>query len=200
MCEGGPIVPGTTNLSRGGGGPVPCADAPEVYRGTPVSSHVLAATATISLLDGDLEISGQMDAKFGATRIDTDLSGAHVFVNSSLAILERTEPLLLAMQELGNEGINQAGLVDADFAKLRRLSAKYHLPGSWIASTGANNGSITLSAFNVGWIWRAQSEKFGLKTLDSEQRVMGTSNGLQAVHHEGWPNNLHMKLAVSLTF
>ena len=200
MCEGGPIVPGTTNLSRGGGGPVPCEDAPEVYRGTPVSSHVVSGTATISLLDGDLEISGQMDAKFGATRIDTDLSGAHVFVNSSLAILERTEPLLLAMQELGNEGINQAGLVDADFAKLRRLSAKYHLPASWIESTGANNGSITLSAFNVGWIWRAQSDKFGLKTLDSEQRVMGTSNGLQAVHHEGWPNNLHMKLAVSLTF
>lgn len=200
MCEGGPIIPGTTNLSRGGGGPVPCADAPEVYRGTPISSHILSATATISLLGGDLEVFGQVDAKFGAMRIDADLAGAHVFVNSSLAILERTEPLLLAMQELGNEGINQSGLVDADFAKLRRLSAKYHLPQSIVESTGANYGTVTLSAYNVGWIWRAQSEKFGLKTLDSEQRVMGTANGLQAVHHEGWPNNLHMKLAVSLTF
>lgn len=200
MCEGGPIIPGTMNLSRGGGGPVPCADAPEVYRGTPISSHVLSGTATVSLLGGDLELFGQVDAKFGAMRIDADLAGAHVFVNSSLAILERTEPLLLAMQELGNEGINQSGLVDADFAKLRRLSAKYHLPQSWADLTGANNGTITLSAFNVGWIWRAQSDKFGLKTLDSEQRVMGTANGLQAVHHEGWPNNLHMKLAVSLTF
>ena len=200
MCEGGDILPGGDVLSRGGGAPVPCDVAPEIYRGTPISPTIMSTNATIRLLDGNLEFYVQVDTKLGGTRIDANLAGAHVFVNSSLAILERTDPILLALQELAADGINQTGLVDADFARLRQVSATYHLPASWTGKIGGRNGTFTLSGYNVAWLWRAQDNTFGLKTLDSEARVTGRANGLQAVHHEGWPTELKVQASLRITY
>jgi len=200
MCEGGDIEPGGDVLSWGGGAPVPCDGAPEIYRGTPISPTIMSTNATLTLLGGDLEFYVQVDTKLGGTRIDANLAGAHVFVNSSLAILERTDPILLALQEMAADGINQTGLVDADFARLRHVSATYRLPDSWSGIIGGRNGTFTLSGYNVGWLWRAQSHKFGLKTLDSESRVTGRANGLQAVHHEGWPTELKVRASLRITY
>ena len=65
---------------------------------------------------------------------------------------------------------------------------------------GADSGSFTLSAFNLAWLWRAQDNSFGLKTLDSESRVTSSGNGLAAVHHEGWPTNSQVTFSLSLSF
>src|SRR5690606_32818391 len=130
MCEGGELVPGTSDLSRGGGAAVPCAQAPYIFRGGPVPTREASGTATLTLFS-NLQLFAQVDYQGGHTMVDGNSAGAHLFFRNTREILERDDPMLLAYESLGSDGINQAGLIDASFVKLRRLSATYNLPRAW---------------------------------------------------------------------
>ena len=123
--------------------------------------------------------------------VNGNAAGAHLFFRNTREILERDDPILLGYESLGSEGINQAGLIDASFAKLRRISASYTVPEVWADRVGANRMTLSLSAHNLWTIWQATDEMFGYPILDPEQRnTQGTTTdpgGLSAYVQEAWP-------------
>jgi TonB-linked SusC/RagA family outer membrane protein len=201
MCEGGAVIPGTDVLSRGGGAPVPCDQAPEIYMGTPVPSTTSSGNVTLTLFNR-LELYGQVDYQGGSTVIDGQIGLPHLFAHNSRAILERTDPILLGYESLGVDGMNQAGIIDASFARLRRAAATYHLPESLSQRVGAERASITLAARNVAWLWQKETEVFGHRVVDHEQRKVhaGAETALQAFRQEGWPTLRELSLAVRFSF
>ena len=201
MCEGGDVIPGTDVLSRGGGAAVPCAGAPEIYMGTPVPSRTSSANLTFKLFNR-FELYGQVDYQGGSTVIDGQIGLPHLFAHNSRAILERTDPILLGYEALGVDGMNQAGLIDASFARLRRVAATYYVPEKYSQMFGADRASVILAARNVAWLWRKQTEVFGHRVVDHEQRKVHTSaeTALQAFRQEGWPTLREISLTFRMTF
>ncbi len=203
MCEGGSILPGTENLSAGGGSPVPCDEAPEVFRGAPIPTRELSTSATLTLYR-DLQLYAQVDYQGGHEMIDGNIAGAHMFFRNTRAILERTDPILLAYESLGRLGINQAGLINASFAKLRRISASYTFPQDWAGTIGADRLNLTVSAHNLWTIYQGTDELWGYPNLDPEMRnTNGTTTdpgGLSAYNQEHWPTMKRFLATLRVTF
>jgi hypothetical protein len=74
----------------------------------------------------------------------------------------------------GSVGRPPLGFFDAGFAKLRELSASYTLPDRFASRIGASSASITGAWRNVAILWRAQSDIYGAKIFDPEQRPPGS--------------------------
>jgi hypothetical protein len=203
MCESGPIVPGSNNLSPGGGPPVPCDQAPEVFRGAPIPTREISTNATLTLFR-NLQLYSQVDYQGGHAMIDGNIAGAHLFFRNTRAILERTDPILLGYESLGALGTNQAGLIDASFVKLRRISATYTFPQSWVDRIRAARMTLTLSGHNLWTIWQGTDELFGYPNLDPEMRNTNATasdpGGLSAYTQEHWPTIKRFLATVRVTF
>jgi TonB-linked SusC/RagA family outer membrane protein len=187
LCEGGEVIPGT-RLSRGGGRPVPCAQAPDVYWGQPVPEWEGGFSTTITI-GRNLQLYGLADFIRGRTLINGDVGAVHRFFLNSRAILERTDPILLGYETLGGAGVWQTGIHKGDFAKLRTLSATYTLPDDWTDRFGASRISVTAALDNVATLWQGAKEVFGHRVMDVERtnQIGGATPGLNAYHQEGWP-------------
>lgn len=200
MCESGERVPGT-NLSRGGGPPVPCKDAPAVYWGSALPTWEGAASATVTLYR-NLQLFAQVDFVGGFTILSGDVRAAHMSFRNSRAILERKDPILLAYDVLDTR--RQPGIMDGGFAKLRDLAATYTLPQSWAHHIGASRASLTLSARNLWTLWVAQREDFGHRLVDPEIRNNAGGGadpgGLSAYNQEGWPQLRRFLATFRVTF
>ncbi|MCA9736805.1 MAG: SusC/RagA family TonB-linked outer membrane protein [Gemmatimonadota bacterium] len=203
MCEGGAVIPGTPNLSRGGGSAVPCADAPYLYRGSPIPTREATLSSTLTLWER-LQLFAQVDYQGGHTMINGTAAGAHLFFKVTREIQERDDPILLGYEAIGSDGINQAGLMDASFAKLRRVSASYTVPESVAAGIGAERLTLTLSGHNLATLWQATDEVFGYPIRDPEQRDTGASasdpGGLHAYVQEAWPPIRRLMFTARVTF
>ncbi len=203
MCEGGEVIPGTPNLSRGGGGAVPCANAPRLFQGSPIPTREATMSSTLTLFDR-LELFAQVDYQGGHHMINGTAAGAHLFFKVTEAIQSRTDPILLGYEALGSDGINMGGLIDASFAKLRRVSASYAMPEDIAARIGAERLSLTLSAHNLWTIWQATDEVFGYPIRDPEQRDTGSSGtdpgGLHAYVQEAWPPIRRLMFTARVSF
>jgi TonB-linked SusC/RagA family outer membrane protein len=203
MCEGGTVVPGTPNLSRGGGSAVPCADAPYIFQGAPVPTRDISANWTLTLFD-NLQLFAQVDYQGGHTMVNGTAAGAHSFFRVTREIQERDDPILLGYEALGAEGMNQTGLIDASFAKLRRLAATWNAPDNIAAQIGAEGLSFTLAAHNVWTVWQATDEVFGYPIRDPEQRdtnaVGSDPGGLHAYIQEAWPPIKRLMLTARVIF
>ncbi|MDE2981608.1 MAG: SusC/RagA family TonB-linked outer membrane protein [Gemmatimonadota bacterium] len=94
MCEGGTILPSgeAVGASAGGGAPVPCADAPNVFWGQPIPDKEGSAYATVSV-GSNLQLYALVDYVGGRTLISGDIAAQHRFFINSRAILERTQSL-----------------------------------------------------------------------------------------------------------
>mgnify|MGYP006284556679 CR=1 FL=1 len=203
MCESGPIIPGTSNFSRGGGSPVPCDEAPAIYRGTPVPSLNASGTATLRLFDR-LRVFGQLDYRGGATMINGDIAGSHLFFRNSRAINERTNAKLLALEAMGQDGINQSGLMDADYLRLRTLSASYNFPADMSQLIGADQVRLTLAGQNLWTPWQATEEIFGRPMRKPGVRTTAASasdpGGLTAYTQGRWPALHRFTARIDLSF
>ena len=171
MCEGGTelfsdLLP-NFNVSNGGGGPVPCANAPNVYIGGTVPTIEVSFGTTITLGD-NLRLFGQVDYVDGHTMIDGPVAGNHLFYRNSPAIVERTDPILLGYESLSTAGLNQVGLFDAGFIRLRRVSLTFDFPETLSEQFGARTMSLSVSASNPWLIWTAQQEIHGNRIVDPE--------------------------------
>ncbi len=201
MCESGPVEP-NSNFSRGGGPPVPCAEAPLIYRGTPLPTWNGGLSATLTLFR-DLRLYGLVEAVGGNTWQNGDISGAHAFFNNTRAALERDDPIFLGYLSIGNP-FGSLGVVKGDFAKLRRVSASYTLPLRWSQQFRAERATLTLSADNLWTIWVAQKEAFGVRILDPEARNSAPTStqpgGLNAYNQEGWPQLRRFMATFRVTF
>lgn len=203
MCEGGPLIPGTDNFSRGGGEPVPCSEAPEIFRGTPLPTVNSSGSATINLFDR-WRLYAQLEHRSGVTMINGDIAGSHLFFRNSKAINEREDPILLGLETMGQDGINQAGLMDADFLSLRQVSATYDLPSDVAGLLGADRGRVTLAGRNLWMIWQATDEIFGrpVRKPDLRQTAETDSDpgGLSAYYQGRYPTLHNYTLRINLAF
>ena len=200
MCEGGEIIAGTTNFSRGGGAPVPCANAPEVYFGQPIP-NIEGGVYTNVRIGQRLSLYALVDYVGGHHMSLGDVSGAHRFFINSRAILERTDPILLGYEALGANGLAQSGIVSGDFIKLRTLSASYSLPESWAQQMWASRVSLTASIDNLWTMWQKSKESFGHPIMDIERaRQSPTQFGLNGYVQEGWPQITRFVSTLRFTF
>ena len=202
LCEGGTVLPSgeTASLSTGGGAPVPCADAPNVYWGQPIPDKEGSAYATLSI-GPDIQLYALVDYVGGRTMVSGDIAAQHRFFINSRAILERTDPLLLAYETLGGFGLWQPGIIDGDFAKLRVVSLNYNLPDSWAQRLNASRVTLNVAANNMATLWVGQADGFGVKQMDPEvAQQTGTTRGLTAYNQEGWPQLRTFTTTLRLTF
>jgi len=203
LCEGGTVLPGTPNLSRGGGAAVPCDQAPALFRGSPIPTREASLSSTLTLFN-NLQLFAQVDYQGGHTMVNGTAAGAHLFFRVTKAIQERTDPILLAYEALGSDGINQGGLIDASFAKLRNVSLSYTVSDQIADRIGADRLNLTLSAHNLWTIWQATDDAFGYPIRDPEQRDTGAAGsdpgGLHAYVQEAWPPIRRLLLTARVTF
>ena len=133
-CRGRPTSP------RGGGAAVPCGQAPlHLPRARP-SRRRSDRSATLTLFN-NLQLYAQVDYQGGHTWWTETRPAPTCSSATPGEILERDDPILLAYESLGSDGINQAGLIDASFVKLRRLSATYNVPARLARRASAPIGS-----------------------------------------------------------
>jgi hypothetical protein len=205
MCESGPPAWPGTNITRGGGPPVPCTadDAPEVYRGATVPTRELTFNTTVTLFE-NIRLFGNFEYAGGHVMVDGITAAAHMFFRNTKAIHERTDPILLGYEALGAIGSNQPGLFDASQLTLRNVSVSYTLPQIWSARIGADRLNVTLSGENLWKVWRAQTHGFGQEIVDSEIRTTGGDNsdpgGIAAYTQDGFPLFKRFLATVRVTF
>ena len=205
MCESGPIAWPGTNITKGGGPPVPCTadNAPEVYRGATVPTREVMFSTTVTLFD-NIRLFANFDYAGGHVMVDGITAAAHMFFRNTKAIHERTDPILLGYEALGAIGSNQAGLFDASQVTLRNVSASYTLPEAWSARIGADRVNVTLSGQDLWRVWRAQTHGFGREIVDSEIRTTGGTGtdpgGIAAYTQDGFPLFKRFLTTVRVTF
>ena len=203
MCEGGSILSSgeAVDASAGGGAPVPCADAPNVFWGQPIPDKEGSAYTTISI-GNNLQLYAMVDYVGGRTLISGDIAAQHRFFINSKAILERTDPILLGYETLGGVGLWQPGVISGDFAKLRTVSLNYTVPNSWAQRLNASRATINVAIQNPWTIWVGQPDSFGVKQMDPEvaNQVGGATAGLTAYNQEGWPQLRTLTTTFRLTF
>jgi hypothetical protein len=198
MCEGGELVPGTTNLSRGGGAAVPCAQAPMIYWGQPLPVWEGGVNATVTLFR-NLQLYALADFVGGHHYINGDMWGVHMLFGNSREILERDDPILLGYEAIGGAAALQVGILEAGISRLRALSATYNLPTGWVSRFGASRASITMLGENLFTIWEAQPEAFGVRQIDPEVRN-NSGTALSAFNQEGWPMLRRFSTTLRVTF
>lgn len=207
MCEGGETVSGT-NFSRGGGSPVPCAEAPAVYWGQPIpeqeGSFYGSLTVNNSLTrNSDLTFYALVDWVAGNTMVSGDIAAQHRFFLNSKAMQERTDDVLLGYETLGGGGLWQPGIIDAGFGKLRTIAVGYKLPNSLVDRIpGISGANLNFSMNNVATLWVDQEGGFGAKQMDPEvsNQIGGATEGLNAYNQEGWGQLRTMLFTLRVSF
>ena len=199
MCEGGEKV-GGSDFSHGGGSPVPCASAPEVYWGQPIP-NLEGGVYTNIRIGQSLSLYALVDYVGGHHLSLGDVSAQHRFFINSRAILERTDPILLGYEALGSQGLAQSGVVAGDFVKLRTLSASYTLPESMAEMMWASRVALTASVENLWTIWQKSEESFGHPIMDIERARQSPGQfGLNGYVQEGWPQLTRFVSTLRFTF
>ena len=158
---------------NGTGGTVACASAPLLYYGQPTPTKLGSVTNTVTIFK-NLRLMALADYQTGMMYEDGSIEANHQnFQNTAKAnpISGPVDPIFAAYQ--GSVGRPPLGFFDAGFAKLRELSASYVLPERIAARVGASNASLTGAWRNVAILWRAQSDIYGTKIFDPEQRPPG---------------------------
>ena len=199
MCEGGETV-GNSNFSHGGGSPVPCATAPEVYWGQPIP-NLEGGVYTNIRIGQSISLYALVDYVGGHHLSLGDISAQHRFFINSRAILERTDPILLGYEALGSQGLAQSGVVAGDFVKLRTLSASYTLPESMAEMMRASRVAVTVQIDNLWTIWQKSTESFGHPIMDIERARQSPGQfGLNGYVQEGWPQLTRFVSTLRFTF
>jgi hypothetical protein len=155
--------------------PVACASAPRLYTGRSVPAWHGAVTGNVTVLSR-LRLYALAEYRGGYYVENGDIGAGHVLIRNTRAVNEATDPILMGYAQLGDW--QRAGFMDAGFAKLREVSATYTLPDALIARTGATRASITLGGRNLGTLWQATREIYGVRVIDPE---MGDTGFYQTV-------------------
>ncbi|MDQ6633938.1 MAG: TonB-dependent receptor [Gemmatimonadota bacterium] len=158
---------------NGAGGTVACASAPLLYYGQPTPTQLGSITNTVTLAK-NLRLSALVDFQKGMTYEDGSTEANHQnFQNTAMSnpISGPVDPVFAAYQ--GSVGRPPLGFFDAGFAKLRELSASYALPDRFASRLGASSASLTGAWRNVAILWQAQTDIYGTRIFDPEQRPPG---------------------------
>ncbi len=203
MCEGGDVIQGSGNLSRGGGAPMPCAQAPQVFMGGVLPRWQGATSLTVAI-GPRLQLFGQMDYMGGHYQRQAEVNASFATFRNSQAILEATDPILMGNIANTFDSRLQLGLMRMGFAKVRDLSATYTFSDAFARKFGTSRLAITASAKNLWTVWQSQRELFGRRMKDPEVRINGTffagdPGGLVGNQQDGWPTARRFVLTLRMT-
>jgi len=166
LCDGGP----------GSSGPVACADAPRLFRGSSIPRLEGAVTSSLTLFDR-LSLGVLVDFKRGHRMYNSQAYQRCLLarVAEINVFPERFEPERVAECQLGGPH-RWRYIEDASYAKLRELSLRYVLPERWAGlGFGARRATVSIGARNLH-TWT----KF--TGLDPE--TFTVSNWLGSLHNE----------------
>lgn len=193
MCDGGT---GTGGVEPGGA-PVPCDEAPQVYRGRVSPSYQGAFSANVSFLDR-FRLYAMVDFKGGFRKLYwNEMFRSLNDVSEEKVSPEKFSPehLVQAYWQLSrwNDWMQQ----DASFAKLREVSLSYLLPDQWSQSFGVRQASVTASGRNL-MTWT------DFTGLDPEASHISYNNaygaGTPDIDFGQTPQPTQFELRINLTF
>lgn len=198
MCEGG------TDLGAGDGSVVPCDNAPRIYAGDLIPKWSGSASATVTIYKR-LRLLALVDYAGGHKADVGDVGAAHMFFLNTRAVLTGDDPILSGYYGLSRQGYagasDAAGLFNAGFARLRTVSATYEFPAKYSHWLGASRSVLTVSGENLAFVWRAQTESFGVKWIDPEIRPNFTGDqGHNGYVQESFPQATRVRVELRLTF
>jgi TonB-linked SusC/RagA family outer membrane protein len=138
FCDPGP----------GGGAPVACASAPQVFLGSTTPTREGAFTSTLSFFQ-NFSIYALVDFKGGYKKLDGNRRvRCHLFIECR----ENYFPQEFSPAIVG--AISSSAYVsdlinDASYTKLREISLSYNLPGSFATRLGATRASVSIAGRNL---------------------------------------------------
>lgn len=191
MCESGPLITGT-NLSGGGGAPVPCAQAPEIAAGAPLPTWQGSTSVTVSV-GKRWQFYANVEYLGGNMQRNSEVSAGFASFGNAKMWLEATDPILMGIKANSFDSRAQAGAVRMGYARIRDISGTYTWPAQYAGYIGAAQASTTLSwSGNISTFWLEQPRLFGRKVTDASIRESGSfrqpfPEGLAGNQQDAWP-------------
>ncbi|HJR62776.1 MAG TPA: SusC/RagA family TonB-linked outer membrane protein [Gemmatimonadaceae bacterium] len=142
MCDGGPDA---------GGAAVPCAQAPQLFLGTPTPKVTGAVTSTLTLFNR-FRIYGLVDFKNGHKLLDADLlARCGIFQVCDVNVNPQNyDPIYVAqIQNSSALTLVEAVVSDASYTTLRELSLSITVPERWARFARASQATITFTGRNL---------------------------------------------------
>ncbi len=169
--------------------------------GATVPTREIDFNATVTLSQ-NTRVYADFQYAGGHTMVDGITAASHLFFRNTRAIHEKTDPIFLGYDALGE--VNQAGIFDASQLTLRSVSVSHTFSPAMAARLGASRLNLTLSGQNLWKVWRATSETFGHKIVDSEIRDSGSTGtspgGISAYTQDGFPIFKRFLATLRVTF
>jgi TonB-linked SusC/RagA family outer membrane protein len=172
LCESGEKIPGT-NLSRGGGPAVPCADAPEIFQGGVIPTWQGSTALTVSI-GSRLQLFTNVEYVGGNMLRNAEVGAGFQTFGNARAWLEERDPILMGLRAITFDSRSQWATMDMSYARLREIAGTYTFSPSESRRIGVSQASATLAwSGNIWTFWRGQQELFGRFATDPSVRENG---------------------------
>ena len=170
-CDAGiPLGDGPQYGVVQGGPSIPCSEknSDRLLKGVGHTfyAHRYAVTPTVRLFNDALRIHALLDGAYGRQGYQNHW-GTRGYKNT---MYTRTQdnPIFVAQDALRSYDPH-GGDFDASFWKLKEVGIRYGVPESLASRIGAEDAAVILSANDVMWLWRAQTELLaGASVYDQE--------------------------------
>ena len=167
------------------GSPRPCEEsAPFLFQGPFLPKWEGNLTSTLTLFN-NLRLFGNLGFRTGWYRTDNDMGHSLGIIHNSQANFgyedgRGPDPIVAAYNtRIGSWG-RSLHVIKGGFWRLREISAVYALPDRWAENVGASRASIAVAGRNLWFMWRAEDNRFGRKSMDPElRRKTSLSTGTQ---------------------
>jgi hypothetical protein len=201
-CESGTLIPGT-NFSGGGGPAVPCAQAPEVYGGSPLPTWQGSTALTISI-GNNLQFYTNVEYIGGNVQRNSEVAAAWATFGNGKAWLEKTDPILMGIAANTFDSRSQWGILRMGYARLREMAGTYTMSPRMAQRFGVSQAAATLAwSGNISTFWRSQPELFGRHLTDPSIRENGNfragyPEGLAGNQQDAWPTMQRLQLTLRI--
>lgn len=138
FCDPGP----------GGGAPILCNNAPQVFLGNTTPTSEGSFTSTLSFWS-NFSIYGLVDFKGGYKKLDGNRRvRCHLFIECRENYFPKEfSPAIIGA--VSSSAYVSDLITDAGYTKLREISLSYTLPGSFASRIGAGRASVSISGRNL---------------------------------------------------
>jgi hypothetical protein len=189
------------SLSAGGGAPVSCAQAPEVFGGAPLPTWQGSTALTVSL-GNSWQIYTAVEYVGGNYQSNSEVAAAWATFGNGKAWLEQTDPILMGLRAITFDSRRQWGVSRMGYARLREIAGTYTFPARLASLLRASSGSATLAwSGNISTFWRSQPLHFGRKVTDPSIRENGNfragmPEGMSGNQQDAWPTMQRLQLSL----
>jgi hypothetical protein len=172
LCEGGEKIAGT-NLSKGGGAPVPCREAPEIFQGGVIPTWQGSTALTVSV-GSRLQFFTNVEYVGGNMLRNAEVGAGFQTFGNAKAWLEESDPILMGLRAITFDSRAQWATMDMSYARLREIAGTYSLSPAQASRLRVAQASATLAwSGNIWTFWRGQPTLFGRFATDPSVRENG---------------------------